>query len=110
MGDMTVNEADLESARQRVAIVTAASRGIGAACARQLAADGYHVALMARSEQVLAVAEEVNGFAVRGDLTQPPDIARLIEAVGGRWGRLDVLMNNGGDPPRGDLLTLPDAA
>ena len=65
---------------------------------------------MARSEQVLAVAEEVNGFAVRGDLTQPPDIARLIEAVGGRWGRLDVLVNNSGDPPKGDLLTLSDAA
>ena len=107
---MTVNEADLEPTRQRVAIVTAASRGIGAACARQLAADGYHVALMARSEHVLAVAEEVNGFAVRGDLTQPPDITRLIEAVGQRWGRLDVLVNNSGDPPKGDLLTLPDAA
>ena len=107
---MTVQERGVERTRQRVAIVTAASRGIGAACARQLAADGYHVALMARSEQVLAVAEEVNGFAVRGDLTQPPDIARLIDAVGERWGRVDVLVNNADDPPRGDPLTLPDAA
>jgi NAD(P)-dependent dehydrogenase (short-subunit alcohol dehydrogenase family) len=106
---MTANDSAVEQTRRRVAIVTAASRGIGAACARQLAADGYHVALMARSEQVLAVAEEVNGFALRGDLTQPPDIARLIDAVGDRWGRLDVLVNNAGDPPRGDLLALPDA-
>ena len=65
---------------------------------------------MARGEQVLAVAEEINGFAMRGDLTQPPDIARLIDAVSERWGRLDVLVNNAGDPPRGDPETLPDAA
>ena len=95
---------------QRAAIVTAASRGIGAACARQLAADGFQVALMARGEQVLAVAEEVDGLAVRGDLTQPRDIARLIDAVGERWGRLDVLVNNAGAAARGDPETLPDAA
>jgi NAD(P)-dependent dehydrogenase (short-subunit alcohol dehydrogenase family) len=94
----------------RVAIVTAASRGIGAACARQLAADGYHVALMARGEQVQDLAQEVDGLAVRGDLTQPQDIAGLIDAVGERWGRLDVLVNNTGDAARGDPETLPDAA
>jgi NAD(P)-dependent dehydrogenase (short-subunit alcohol dehydrogenase family) len=65
---------------------------------------------MARSEQVRAVAEEVDGIAVRGDLTQPRDIARLIDAVGERWGRLDVLVNNTGDAARGDPETLPDAA
>ena len=65
---------------------------------------------MARSEQVLSVAEEVGGLAVRGDLTEQPDIARLIDTVGERWGRLDVLVNNAGDPPKGDPLTLPDAA
>jgi NAD(P)-dependent dehydrogenase (short-subunit alcohol dehydrogenase family) len=97
-------------APQRVAIVTAASRGIGAACARQLDADGYRVALMARSEQVRDLAQEVDGLAVRGDLTQPPDIARLIDAVGEGWGRLDVLVNNTGDAARGDPETLPDAA
>jgi NAD(P)-dependent dehydrogenase (short-subunit alcohol dehydrogenase family) len=97
-------------APQRVAIVTAASRGIGAACARQLDADGYRVALMARSEQVQDLAQEVDGLAVRGDLTQPQDIAGLIDAVGERWGRLDVLVNNTGDAARGDPETLPDAA
>ena len=65
---------------------------------------------MARGEQVLAVAEEVDGLAVRGDLTQLRDIARLIDAVGERWGRLDVLVNNAGDVARGDPETLPDAA
>ena len=107
---MTVIGKELEPPHERVAIVTAASGGIGAACARQLAADGYRVALMARSDRVLAVGVEVGGIAVRGDLTRPPDIARLIDTVGKRWGRLDVLVNNAGDPPRGDLLTLPDGS
>ena len=65
---------------------------------------------MARSEQVQDLAQEVDGLAVRGDLTQPQDIARLIDAVGERWGRLDVLVNNTGDAARGDPETLPDAA
>ena len=56
------------------------------------------------------MAQEVDGLAVRGDLTQPPDIARLIDAVGEGWGRLDVLVNNTGDAARGDPETLPDAA
>ena len=107
---MTAIGKNSEPTHERVAVVTAASRGIGAACARQLAADGYQVALMARSDRVLAMAEEVGGIAVRGDLTRPPDLARLIDAVGERWGRLDVLVNNAGDPPRGDPFTLPDAA
>ena len=65
---------------------------------------------MARSEQVQDLAQEIDGLPVRGDLTQPPDIARLINAVGERWGRLDVLVNNSGDAARGDPETLPDAA
>ena len=65
---------------------------------------------MARSEQVQDLAQEVDGLAVRGDLTQPQDIAGLIDAVGERWGRLDVLVNNTGDAARGDPETLPDAA
>ena len=40
---------------------------------------------MARSEKVRALPEEVDGLAVRGDLPRPPDIARLIDAVGERW-------------------------
>ena len=107
---MSTKGTAVEPTPPRVAIVTAASRGIGTACARQLAAEGFQVALMARGERVRAVAEEFDGLAVRGDLTQPRDIARLIDAVGERWGRLDVLVNNAGDAARGDPETLPDAA
>ena len=93
-----------------VAIVTAASRGIGAACARQLSVDGYDVAVMSRSEQVHSIAKEIDGLSFQGDLTSPHDILRLVKAVKERWGRLDVLVNNAGDAARGDLETLPDDA
>lgn len=93
-----------------VAMVTAASRGIGAACARRLSADGYDVAVMSRSEAVHSVAAEVDGLSFQGDLTSPRDISRFVDAVQERWGRLDVLVNNAGDAARGDLETLPDDA
>ena len=94
----------------RVAVVTAASRGIGAACARRLSADGYDVAVMSRSEAVHSIAAEIDGLSFQGDLTSPRDISRFVEAVKERWGRLDVLVNNAGDAARGDLETLPDDA
>ena len=93
-----------------VAIVTAASRGIGAACARQLSADGYDVAVMSRSEHVHSIIQEIDGLSFQGDLTSPHDISRFVKAVKKRWGRLDVLVNNAGDAARGDLETLPDDA
>ena len=93
-----------------VAMVTAASRGIGAVCARRLSADGYDVAVMSRSEAVHSIAAEVDGLSFQGDLTSPRDISRFVEAVKERWGRLDVLVNNAGDAARGDLETLPDDA
>ena len=100
----------IDMSTRPVAIVTAASRGIGAACARQLSADGYDVAVMSRSEAVHSVAEEIDGFPFQGDLTSAQDIARFVQAVKERWGRLDVLVNSAGDAARGDLETLPDDA
>ncbi len=93
-----------------VAVVTAASRGIGAACARRLSADGYDVAVMSRSEAVHSIAAEVDGLSFQGDLTIPHDVSRFVQAVKERWGRLDVLVNNAGDAAKGDLETLPDDA
>ena len=93
-----------------MAMVTAASREIGAACARQLSADGYDVAVMSRSEHVHSMATEIDGLSIQGDLTSPRDVARFVKAVQERWGRLDALVNNAGDAARGDLETLPDDA
>ena len=76
------------------AVVTGASSGIGAATARHLAAEGFHVFCAARREErVAALAEEIGGTAVRCDVTSRDDVAALAAQVGPR---LDVLVNNAG--------------
>lgn len=94
---------------QKVAIVTAASKGMGAAIARELARRGYALVLNATSEAVDKLADELGALAVRGSITEPADLARLVKATVDRYGRLDAVVNNSGHPPKGDLLAIPDA-
>jgi NAD(P)-dependent dehydrogenase (short-subunit alcohol dehydrogenase family) len=94
----------------RVALVTAAGRGIGAACARELAARGYRLALLARSEEVETLARELGGVAVRGSVSRPEDLERLASAALEAYGRIDVVVNNTGHPAKGELLEIPDEA
>lgn len=95
---------------QKVAIITAASRGMGAACARTLAAQGYGVALMSTSEAALTLAAELGGLGVQGSVTAPADLQTLVDATVARWGRVDAVVNNTGHPPKGPLLDLSDEA
>ena len=86
--------------QDKIALVTGASKGIGAATALRLAADGAHVILTARDTKRLeAVEDEI--FAAGGsatiapmDLTDGDNIARLATAVEERWGRLDIMVLN----------------
>ncbi|NHC24271.1 SDR family oxidoreductase [Nocardioides sp. IC4_145] len=79
---------------RRTAVVTGASSGIGAATARMLAAEGFHVFCAARrADRVEALADEIGGTAVVCDVTSEESVAALAERVGGR---LDVLVNNAG--------------
>ncbi|MBI1383759.1 MAG: SDR family oxidoreductase [Rhizobiales bacterium] len=93
----------------KVAIVTAAGRGMGAAVARRLAADGYRLALLSPGETVLPLAEELGGIALRGSLTEPADIERLVALAMERFGRIDAAVINTGHPPKGPLLELTDS-
>ncbi|WP_414564131.1 MULTISPECIES: SDR family NAD(P)-dependent oxidoreductase [unclassified Anabaena] len=92
-----------------MAIITAASRGIGAGCARELATQGYKVALIARSPEVLNLATELSGIAIQGSMTNPHDLENLVETTLENFGRIDAVVNSFGDPPRPDLLAISDA-
>ena len=84
----------------RIALVTGASRGIGAAAAEALAREGAHVILTARTAADLEAAEDrihqAGGTATIAplDLVETDSIAKLAAAVAERWGKLDILMLN----------------
>ena len=84
----------------RLALVTGASRGIGAAIAEALGRDGAHVVLTARTADDLEAVEDrihaAGGSATIAplDLTESDSIAKLAQAVAGRWDRLDLLVLN----------------
>jgi NAD(P)-dependent dehydrogenase (short-subunit alcohol dehydrogenase family) len=84
----------------RLALVTGASRGIGAAIAEALAREGAHVVLTARTAAGLEAVEErihaAGGSATIAplDLAKGEDIGKLAEAVSGRWDKLDLLVLN----------------
>jgi len=81
----------------RVVLVTGAARGIGAATARRLAADGARLALADLDKAgVEKIAGELKGLAIQADVTRAADIARMVEETQRRFGRLDVLFNNAG--------------
>ena len=93
----------------KVAILTAAGSGMGAACARRLAADGFRVAILSSSGKGQALAEQLGGWGVTGSNQSPDDLARLVEGALARWGRIDVLVNSAGHGPKGPLLDISDA-
>lgn len=79
----------------RVVLITGASRGIGAAAAREFAAAGAQVVVLARSD-VSELAAEIGGMALRCDVGDWAQMQAAVAAVVGRYGRLDVLINNAG--------------
>ncbi len=82
----------------RTALVTGASRGIGAATAKALAAAGAHVILVARKVKALeAVEDEIHALGGTStiapvDLTEPDAVTRLASAIAGRWQTLDIMV------------------
>jgi NADP-dependent 3-hydroxy acid dehydrogenase YdfG len=92
---------------KKTAVVTGASSGIGAATARRLATEGFHVFCAARREErIAALAEEIGGTAVRCDVTDASSVADLAKHVGGS---LDVLVNNAGGAFGADPVSNADA-
>ncbi len=99
----------------KAALITGASRGIGAAIAAELAREGVHVCLAARDAAKLdAVALRLTSATVRtavhvADLREPQAAAAAVAAAVAAFGRLDILVNNAGATKRADFFALTDA-
>ncbi|WP_419661611.1 FabG5: beta-ketoacly-acyl-carrier-protein reductase [Desulfosarcina variabilis str. Montpellier] len=98
----------------KVALVTAASRGLGRGCAAQLAAEGCRVAICARDEKtVKKAAEEIadqSGSQVMGwtaDMIRTDTIDSLLDSVRQSLGEPEILVTNAGGPPPGNFATTP---
>jgi 3-oxoacyl-[acyl-carrier protein] reductase len=103
--------------KEKVAMVAGASRGLGFAVARALAAEGARVSMLSRDERAVRAAadaiEQETGspvLAVAGDVKQADGIARWRDATQERFGGIDLLFTNSGGPPEGAALSFDDSA
>jgi 3-oxoacyl-[acyl-carrier protein] reductase len=101
----------------KVALVAGASRGLGHAIARELAAEGAAVAVCARGEERLAAAAREIAAAtgarvvpVAADVSKLVDVQRIVRTVIESLGRVDILVTNSGGPPPGTFETTPPEA
>jgi 3-oxoacyl-[acyl-carrier protein] reductase len=95
----------------RTAIVCGASAGIGLGIAEALAEEGANVAMFARRRDVLErEADRLGALAVRGDVTVPGDLERLVERTIEAFGGIDVVVHNSGGPPRTSALAIDEQA
>ena len=93
---------------QKVALITAGGSGMGAAAARRLARDGFHVGVLSSSGKGEALGVELGGFGVTGSNLDDGALQQLVDGALQRWGRIDALVNSAGHGPKGDLLALTD--
>ena len=103
--------------RGRVALVNAASRGLGRAIADALAAEGAHLVISSRRKEAIeAAAAEIAAahggdvVAVAADVSQSEAAPQLVEVARDRFGGLDILVNNSGGPPGGTFGDFDDDA
>jgi len=94
--------------KNKVAILTAAGTGIGADAAKQLASDGFNIAILSSSGKGEALAKKLGGIGVTGSNQSNDDIKKIVEETLNKWGRIDVLVNSAGHGPRGPILELTD--
>ena len=92
----------------KVALITAAGSGMGAAAARRLAADGFKVGILSSSGKGEALAAELGGVGVTGSNQSVEDLRKLVDLAVAQWGRVDVLVNSAGHGPRAPILEISD--
>jgi 3-oxoacyl-[acyl-carrier protein] reductase len=95
----------------RVAMVAAASKGLGLATAQSLAREGCRLSICSRSEEALEEAKRAIGgdvLAVACDVSKPGDLQRWVDATRERFGAIDILVTNTGGPPAAKFLALSE--
>jgi NAD(P)-dependent dehydrogenase (short-subunit alcohol dehydrogenase family) len=97
-----------DTSQKPVAIVTGGGRGMGGAIARELAGQGYGLALTSPSESCETLAKELGGVARRGKTENADDIERIVDLAVSTYGRIDAVVNFAGHPPKGDLIDISD--
>jgi len=97
----------------KIALVAAASTGLGRAVAEELAAEGASLVICARgtkgvTETAAAIADKTGAhvLAVTADVSVPNDVKRLVESGITRFGQIDILVTNGGGPPAGTFESI----
>jgi 3-oxoacyl-[acyl-carrier protein] reductase len=103
--------------KDSVALVTASSKGLGAATAMEFAREGAKVAMCARSKDLLVeraaeIKKEtaIEPLVIEADLTKGEDITRVVSATKDAYGRIDALFINAGGPPPGLFADLDEDA
>lgn len=93
----------------KVALVTAAGRGMGEAIARELHEAGYQLGLMSIGGGAEELAAELGCFGYTGSITESGDLQQFVQQALDRYKHIDAVVNNSGHPPKGELLDIVDA-
>ena len=100
--------------KDKVAMITGASRGIGKSCALTLAEEGCHLAVCARNRETLDESAEefkskgVEVLTVRADVAKAEDIDNFVSRTAEKFNRIDILVNNAGTGRLSDLMEFPE--
>lgn len=93
----------------RSVLVTAAGSGMGAACAQELAAQGWRVAVMSSSGRGEALGKQLGGIGITGSVLEQADLQGAVDQTLAAFGRIDAVVNSAAHPPKGDLLEIADS-
>ena len=99
--------------KDKVAVITGGSQGIGMACALVLIQEGCHIAFCALGQEAVdEAAKQIGAFGpvlgIEADVTRLEEIKGFVAKAADRFGRIDILVNNAGTGRLSDLLTFPD--
>lgn len=92
----------------KVAIITAASSGMGAAITHKFANLGYKLVITSSTDRIIRVAETTGAKYMIGSVSEANHLEKLVQETLTAFGRIDVLVNNTGHPAKGDLLKITD--